>query len=187
VERYLFWIDGLSVWVGKTFSWLIVVLTAATSYDIIARKFFNAPFAWAYDLSYILYGTVFMMGGAYTLSRNAHVRGDMFYRGWSVSTQAKVDLVLYLLFFFPGILGLVWAGGQFAALSWQYQERSVTTSGGPPVYHFKTVIPLAASFLLLQGIAETIRATQALRTGKWPPRLSDVEETETKLAREEQL
>ncbi|HEV8535380.1 MAG TPA: TRAP transporter small permease subunit [Candidatus Limnocylindria bacterium] len=187
VDRYLFWVDRVSTWTGKAFGWLVVVLAFFVSWDVLARKFFDAPLAWAYDGSYILYGTIFMMAGAYTLARNAHVRGDIFYTNWPVRTQAAVDLLLYLLFFFPGIIFLVWGGIDFAELSWRVQERSTTTSGGPPVYQFKTVLPIAAVFLLAQGVVETIRAALALRSGVWPRRLGDVEETETKLAQQEQL
>lgn len=187
MQRYLLWVDRISTWVGKSFAWLIVLLTVVVSYDVLARKLFSAPLAWGYDLSYIFYGTIFMMGGAYALARNAHVRGDIFYRDWPVRVQAAVDLGLFIVAFFPGIIALVYSGTTFAEMAWRFQERSTTTSGGPPVYHFKTIIPIAAAFLLLQGVAETIRAYQALRTGEWPPRLADVEETETRLAREEQV
>ncbi|MBI3965398.1 MAG: TRAP transporter small permease subunit [Chloroflexi bacterium] len=177
MERYLFFIDNVSAWVGKIFAWSIVLLTAATSYDVVARYGFSAPTTWAFDASYILYGTLFMMGGAYTLSRNGHVRGDMFYRTWSVRTQGMMDLILYLLFFFPGIIALMWAGYEFAAYSWSVAERSNASPGGPPIYHFKTIIPISAAFLCLQGVAETIRSVIAIRTGEWPRRLADVEET----------
>ena len=187
MDRYLFWVDRLSTWTGKAFAWLVVVLSVFVTYDVFTRKFFDNPSQWAYDGSYILYGTIFMMAGAYTLSRNAHVRGDIFYTQWPVRVQAAVDLALYVLFFFPGIIFLVWGGIDFAESAWRIQERSVTTSGGPPVYHFKTVLPVAAAFLLLQGVVETIRAARALRSGEWPLRVSDVEETETKLARQEQV
>lgn len=186
MDRYLFWVDRISAWVGKAFGWLVVVLAVFVSWDVIFRKF-DRPLAWAYDGAYILYGAIFMMAGAYTLARNAHVRGDIFYVNWPVRVQAAVDLALYVLFFFPGIIFLIWGGIDFAELSWRVQERSTTTSGGPPVYHFKTVLPLAAAFLLLQGVVETIRSARALHTGQWPRRLGDVEETESKLAQQEQV
>jgi TRAP-type mannitol/chloroaromatic compound transport system permease small subunit len=187
VDRYLFWVDRLSTWVGKGFGWLVVVLAVFVTYDVLNRYFFSNPSQWAYDGAYILYGTIFMMAGAYTLARNAHVRGDIFYSRWPVRAQAAVDFALYIFFFFPGIVFLLWGGIEFAEQAWRVQERSTTTSGGPPVYHFKTVLPLAAGFMLLQGFVETIRAVQALRTGRWPRRLGDVEETETKLAQQEQV
>lgn len=187
MQRFLFTIDAISMWVGKIFGWLIVLLTVMVIYDVIFRKFFSAPFPWAYDGAYILYGTIFMMGGAYTLARNAHVRGDIFYTHWPVRVQAAVDLALFLFAFFPGIIFLLWGGLGFAELSWRVQERSTTTSGGPPVYHFKAIIPIAAALMILQGLAETVRAAIALRTGVWPARLGDVEEVETKLAKQEQI
>lgn len=187
MERYLLSVDRLSTWCGKAVGWLVVVLAVFVTYDVLMRKFFDNPSQWAYDGAYILYGTIFMMAGAYALARNAHVRGDIFYTNWPVRTQAAVDFVLYILFFFPGIAFLVWGGYEFAEMSWRIQERSTTTSGGPPIYHFKTVLPVAAALLLLQGFVETIRAVIAFRTGAWPRRLGDVEETETKLATQEQL
>ncbi|MGH2452065.1 MAG: TRAP transporter small permease subunit [Candidatus Limnocylindria bacterium] len=177
----------MSMWVGKAFAWLILPLIVVVTYDITVTKFFGAPTRWVFDVSVILYGVLFMMGGTYALARNAHVRGDVFYRTWPVRTQATVDLVLYVAFFFPGIIALLSAGAQWAALSWNIRELSSTSPLQSPIYPFKTVIPLAAAFLIIQGVAETIRCVIAIRTGVWPPRLSDVEETETKLAHEEQI
>jgi TRAP-type mannitol/chloroaromatic compound transport system permease small subunit len=157
------------------------------SYDVITRKLWSQRNDWAFDTSYILYGTLFMMAGAYTLSRNGHVRGDMLYREWSVKRQAAVDNCLYLLFFFPGIIVMVWSGLDFANFARLINERSTVTPNGPLIWPFKYVIPLAGAFMLLQGIVELIRSVQAFRTGVWPERLSDVEETETRLARESQL
>ena len=187
MQRLLFLVDHISAWVGKTFAWAIVGLTAVTAFDVIMRYVFRSPTQWAFDYSRFLYGALFMMAGAYTLSRNGHVRGDMLYRNWPVRVQALFDLVLYLLFFFPGILALVWAGREFAEFSRADNERSSASPGGPIVWPFKYVIPLAGFFMVLQGIVEVIRCVQALRTGEWPARLSDVEETETRLARESQL
>jgi TRAP-type mannitol/chloroaromatic compound transport system permease small subunit len=185
VQNFLFWIDRISAWVGKTFAWLILSLMTITTFDVLATMFFRSPVLWAYDVTIQMYGTLFMMGGAYALSRNAHVRGDIFYRTWPVRVQATVDILLYVLFFFPGILALVSAGAQWAALSWSFRELSSQSVQQTPIYPFKTVIPVAAGFLLLQGIAEFIRCIQAIRTGVWPPRLEDVEETETVLAKQE--
>ncbi len=200
LARYLFWIDRLSAWVGKTFAWIILILALGMTYDITMRYFSKAgdlgalirdhlwlTRTWAYDLSYSLYGTFFMMGGAYTLSRAAHVRGDIFYRMWPVRVQAAVDLVLFLFAFFPGVIALVFVGWQWAELSFAILERSYTQPLGPPIWPLKFVIPFAAAFLAIQGAAETVRCVQALRTGEWPPRLSDVEETETILARQSEV
>lgn len=178
MQRLLILVDQISTWVGHVFAWCILILTFAVSYEVFSRYVLKHPTTWAYDTAYILYGTLFMMAGAYTLSRNAHVRGDFLYRTWPPRVQAGLDLVLYFLFFFPGILGLVYAGYGFAKLSWTMHEHSSYTPGGPPIYPFKTLIPIAASFLLLQGIAEVIRCIICLRTGKWPRRLHDVEELE---------
>ena len=154
------------------------------------RYALRAPTSWAFDISYIMYGTLFMMGGAYALSRNAHVRGDFVYRLWPPRVQAAVEFVLYFIFFFPGILALIFAGIDYAAESWSFLpygpegpfgEISINSPVGVPVFPLKTILPIAAFFLLLQGIAETIRCVQCLRTGKWPERLGDVEELEKEL------
>lgn len=187
MQRVLFGIDRISMYVGKGFAWFVLALTLVVSYDILATKFFGAPTNWAYDVSIALYGTLFMMGGAYALARNAHVRGDIFYRNWSVRTQAWVDLLLYVLFFFPGIIALVSVGAQWAWYSFGIRELSSQSPIQTPIWPFKTVIPIAAAFLLLQGIAEFIRCIIAVRTGAWPPRLGDVEETESRLAKESQF
>jgi TRAP-type mannitol/chloroaromatic compound transport system permease small subunit len=142
---------------------------------------------YSYDMSYYLYAILFMIGGAYALSRAQHVRGDIFYRKWPVKVQAGVDLFLYLFAFFPGIIAMVSVGAQWAAYSWSIHERAFTSAAAPPLYPLKTVIPIAALLMAIQGVAETIRCVQALRTGVWPPRLSDVEETETILAKQSEL
>jgi TRAP-type mannitol/chloroaromatic compound transport system permease small subunit len=191
VIRALFLIDQISTWVGKTFAWLILIMTLFISYDIITRKFI--PFLalpaqiCAFDWEFMLYGTLFMMAGAYTLSRGAMVRADMLYRTWPVRTQAAVDLALFFLFFLPGIIALVGPGWDFAVQAFRFQERSANCPNGPFVWPFKFVIPIGGGLVLLQGIAEIIRSGQALWTGQWPMRFSDVEETETRLAQESQL
>ena len=198
MERFLFRIDRLSAWSGKAVSWLIIVSTFLISYDVLMRYLSKAPFAdfihaiwftynYSFDMSYYLYAILFMIGGAYTLSRAQHVRGDVFYRMWPVKVQGAVDLGLYLFAFFPGVLALVSVGAQWAAASWAIGERSSTSFAAPIIYPLKAVIPLAAVLIGIQGVAETIRAFQALRTGAWPPRLSDVEETETILARQSEV
>lgn len=181
MQRFLLLIDRVNAFVGKLFAWAIIVLTLAVSYEVFSRYVMGRPTLWAYDTAYILYGALFMMAGAYTLSRNGHVRGDVIYRLWRPRAQAAIDLVLYILFFFPGILALIFAGYSFAELSWRMNEHSSFTPGGPPLYHFKALIPLSGFFLLLQGIAETIRCLICLRTGAWPERLHDVEEMEKQL------
>lgn len=194
MHPFLFFIDSLSAWVGKAFAWCIMVLTFGLSYEIIVRKVpWTEPTVWAYDISYIMYGTLFMMAGAYALSRDAHVRGDFIYRLWPVRVQAGVELVLYILFFFPGVAALVFAGAGYAADSWGYfpygftgprGEISINSPAGVPVSPLKTILPIAAFFLLLQGIAEVLRCVLCLKHGEWPKRMADVEELELQLIAE---
>lgn len=184
MNSFLFMIDRLSAWSGKAFSWTVVLLTLIICYDVTLRYVLNDPTQWAFDLAYILYGTLFMMAGAYTLSRNGHVRADMMYRTLSPRTQAWFDLVLYLLFFIPGIAALVYAGIEFSRVSWAMKEVSSVTSAGTPIYPFKVVIPVAGLLLLLQGIAEILRCLVCIRTGQWPQRLHDVEEEDIEQLKE---
>jgi TRAP-type mannitol/chloroaromatic compound transport system permease small subunit len=178
MDRYLHAIDNVSTWAGKAFAWAIVVLTAIVCYDVFARYLFRAPTDWAFDVSYILYGALFMMAGAYTLARNGHVRGDVLYGFFPPRVQAGLDLVLYFLFFVPGILALAYAGIDFAKISWGLREHSSLTASGPPVYQFKTLIPIAGFLVLLQGLAEIARCVICLKTGVWPRRAHDVEEVD---------
>jgi len=169
-------IDQVSYWSGKTFAWLIVALTLVVSVEVFKRYILNAPTAWIFDFNNMLYGTLFMMCGAYTLAQGGHVRADFVYSYLRPRVQAALDLALYFLFFIPGILGLIYAGYDYAALSWRIGEHSTVTAEGPPIYHFKSVIPIAGALVMLQGMAEIVRCIECLRTGAWPPRLSDVEE-----------
>jgi len=178
VQRLLITIDALSTAVGKTFGWCIVILTFATSYEVFARYIFGAPTDWAFDAAYMLYGALFMMAGAYALSRNAHVRGDFIYRAWPPRRQATMDLVLYFLFFFPAMLAFIYAGYKFAELSTLMNERSASSPNGPIIWPFKWLIPVTGVFMVLQGIVEVIRCIICLRDGEWPQRLHDVEELE---------
>ncbi len=179
MDRVVFFINKLSMWIGHAFAWCILVLTFAISYEVFVRYMLRDPTAWAFDVSYIMYGALFMMAGAYTLSRDGHVRGDVFYRLWPPRVQAGVELVLYFLFFFPGMLALVYAGYDYAAESVGWGEASINSPAGVKIYPLKIILPVSAFFLLLQGIAESIRCIQCLRTGEWPKRLHDVEEMET--------
>ena len=197
MQRFLFTIDRISAWSGKAVSWVILLSTFLITYDILMRylsKPFGDPiraiwftYTFSYDMSYYLYAILFMLGGAYALSRAQMVRGDMFYRSWPVKVQGAVDLFLYVFAFWPAIIALISVGAQWAAASWAIQERSFTTGAAPPLYPLKTVIPVAALLIGIQGVAETVRSYVAFRTGVWPPRLSDVEETETILARQSEL
>jgi TRAP-type mannitol/chloroaromatic compound transport system permease small subunit len=169
-------IDDISYWSGKTFAWLIVAATFVISTEVFKRYILNAPTAWIYDLNNMLYGTLFMMCGAYTLAQGAHVRADFVYGRLSPRAQAGLDLALYFLFFIPGILALIYAGYGYAVESWRIGEHSTVTAEGPPIYHFKSVIPIAGALVMLQGVAEIARCILCLRTGAWPARLEDVEE-----------
>ena len=181
---YIRFADRLSAWFGKTFGWLIILMTFGMAYEVMVRYAFNRPTPWALDLSFIMYGTIFMMGGAYTLSRGGHVRGDFLYRTWSARTQALVDLVLYVLFFFPGILALVFTGWKYASRSWGYAEVSVNSPAGIPIYQFKAVIVAAGILLLIQGLAQVFRCILCMRQGFWLQADEDVEETEQLLIKQ---
>jgi TRAP-type mannitol/chloroaromatic compound transport system permease small subunit len=174
--RALLVIDHISTFVGKTFAWSIIGLMLVVCLEVFKRYVLNAPTSWIFDVNNMFYGTLFMMCGAYTLAQNAHVRGDFLYSSMKPRTQAGLDLALYILFFIPGILALCYAGFDYARDSWNILERSNISSDGPPVYHFKTVIPLAGALLLLQGFAEIARCVLCLRDGEWPQRLKDVSE-----------
>jgi TRAP-type mannitol/chloroaromatic compound transport system permease small subunit len=169
-------VDQVSYWSGKAFAWLIVALTFVVAVEVFKRYILNAPTAWIFDFTNMLYGTLFMLCGAYTLAAAGHVRADFVYVYLKPRAQAALDLALYFLFFIPGILGLVYAGYDYAALSWRIGEHSTITAEGPPVYHFKTMIPIGGALVMLQGLAEIVRCIVCLRTGAWPPRVEDVEE-----------
>ena len=183
MQGLLLGIDRLSAAVGKLFAWTILVLTFAVSYEIFARKLFRAPTTWGYDASYILYGTLFMMAGAYALSRNGHVRGDFLYRNWRPRAQAGVDLVLYFCFFLPAILAFLYSGWGFFHASYLQNERSMFSPVGPVIWPVKALIPIVGMLLLLQGVADVVRCIQCLNTGEWPQRLSDVEEMDQLILR----
>jgi TRAP-type mannitol/chloroaromatic compound transport system permease small subunit len=176
VQRFLFGIDRISDVSGKIFAWLILVLTLVVSVEVFKRYILNAPTAWIFDLDAMLYGTLFMLCGAYTLAQNGHVRGDFLYSSMRPRVQAGLDLALYILFFIPGIVALIYAGTDYAGLSWYINEHSNVTAEGPPVYPFKTVIPIAGILVIIQGVAEIVRCVVCLKTGVWPERLRDVEE-----------
>jgi TRAP-type mannitol/chloroaromatic compound transport system permease small subunit len=176
MNRLLRAIDQLSYWSGKAFAWLIVALTLVVSVEVFKRYILNAPTAWIFDFNNMLYGTLFMMAGAYTLALSGHVRADFVYGRLSPRAQAALDLALYILFFIPGILALIYAGYGYAAESWHIAEHSTVTAEGPPVYHFKSVIPIAGTLVIVQGLAEIMRCVVCLRSGTWPARLEDVEE-----------
>ena len=171
-------IESLSIWVGRAFGWCILILTLSVSYEVFVRYVLNAPTVWAFDMMVQMYGALFLMAGAYALAQDTHVRGDFLYRLIPVRWQATFDFVLYLLFFFPGMLALVWYGTEIASDSWRYEEVSWNSPARIQIYFFKTLIPVAGGLLIIQGVAETLRCWMAMRSGKWLERLEDVQETE---------
>jgi TRAP-type mannitol/chloroaromatic compound transport system permease small subunit len=178
MQKVLLTIDKISTFAGQTFSWLIVSLTFLITYEVFARYAMDAPHAWAFDMMLQMYGTLFMMAGAYTLSKNGMVRGDVLYGFFPPRVQAALDLTLYILFFLPGVTALCWAGFTYAGESWAIFEHSSITADGPPLYHFKTFIPIAGAFILVQGFVEMVRCVLCLKTGVWPSRIQDVEEVD---------
>lgn len=185
-QSLLHGIDQISKSVGHAFAWCIVVLALGTSYEVFVRYVLNEPTSWSYDLSYTLYGAMFMMAGAYALSRGAHVRGDIFYRLMPPKVQGSLELVLYILFFFPGVIALCLSGWDYAMESFRIRERSVFSPAGMPVWQLKMIIPAAGALLFLQGIAEVLRCIVCIRTGAWPERLHDVEELEAEVLKQAQ-
>ncbi len=178
MQKLLLTIDKISTFVGQAFSWLIVALTLMITWEVFSRYGLDHPHSWAFDVMIIMYGTMFMMAGAYTLAKAGHVRGDVLYGFFRPRTQATIDLILFILFFIPGVFALTYAGYYYAAESWAMRETSNITAEGPPIYPFKTMLPLAGAFLLLQGIVEIIRCVICLKQGEWPSRAEDVEEVD---------
>src|SRR6266540_1710029 len=178
MQKLLLFVDKASTWVGHAFSWFIVGLTVLISWEVFSRYALDHPHAWAFDVMIMMYGTLFMMAGAYTLAQNGHVRGDVVYGFFTPRTQAILDLTLYIVFFIPGVIALTYAGYTYAAESWTINEHSNITSEGPPVYPFKTVIPLAGAIILVQGIVEIIRCIICIKEGEWPSRTADVVEVD---------
>ena len=184
MQKLLLTVDRASTILGQTFSWLIMALTLMISWEVFSRYVLDHPHPWAFDVMIMLYGSVFMLAGAYTLSKNGHVRGDVLYGFFPPRLQAGLDLALYILFFIPGVFALAWAGYNFAAESWMINEHSNITADGPPVYPFKMVLPVAGAFLLVQGVVEIIRCVICLQTGEWPKRDEDVEEVDVEKLKE---
>lgn len=187
MTRIILIIDSLSTWVGKAFAWLILVLTLGISYEVFVRYALRAPTSWAFDFSYINYGALFLMAGAYTLARNGHVRADVMYRFWPPRRQASMDLVLYIIFFLPAVCAFIYSGWNYAAFSVRFREVSIFSPAGVPVFPLKTLIPVTGVLLLLQGFAEIIRCIVCIRDGAWPQRLHDVEETESLILQEKRI
>jgi TRAP-type mannitol/chloroaromatic compound transport system permease small subunit len=178
MRNLLFFVDKVSSWTGQLFAWLILAMTFLISWEVFSRYVLNTPNPWAFDLMIMMYGTVIMMAGAYTLAKNGHVRGDVLYGFFPPRLQAGLDLLLYFVFFIPGVVALVWAGYTYAAESWAINEHSTLTASGPPLYPFKMIIPISGALLLMQGFVEIIRCIICLREGVWPAREKDVEEVD---------
>ena len=184
MQNLLLFIDKVSTWIGQFFSWLIVALTLMISWEVFSRYVLDSPHAWAFDVMSMMYGSLFMMAGAYTLSKNGHVRGDVLYGFFPPRLQAWFDLILYFLFFIPGVFALAYAGYGFAADSWAINEHSNITANGPPVYPFKTILPIAGAFLLAQGLVEIVRCIVCIKQGEWPKRGDDVDEVDVEKLKE---
>lgn len=184
MQNLLLLIDKISTWIGQFFSWLIVALTLMISWEVFSRYALDNPHPWAFDVMSMMYGTLFMMAGAYTLSKNGHVRGDVLYGFFPPRLQAWLDLLLYILFFIPGVFALAWAGYSFAADSWAINEHSNVTANGPPVYPFKTILPIAGAFLFAQGLVEIVRCIVCIKQGEWPKRGDDVDEVDVEKLKE---
>ena len=184
MQNLLLFIDKVSTWIGQFFSWLIVALTFMISWEVFSRYVLDHPHAWAFDVMSMMYGSLFMMAGAYTLSKNGHVRGDVLYGFFPPRLQAWLDLILYIVFFIPGVFALAYAGYGFAAESWAINEHSNITADGPPIYPFKTILPIAGAFLLAQGLVEIVRCIVCIKQGEWPKRGDDVDEVDVEKLKE---
>ncbi len=182
MTKLVYAIESLSNWVGRAFGWCILILTFSVSYEVFVRYVLNSPTVWAFDMMVQMYGALFLMAGPYALAQDSHVRGDVLYRLFPVRVQASIDFILYLLFFFPGMLALCWFGAEIASDSWRYKEVSWNSPARIQIYFFKTLIPVAGGLLIIQGIGELIRCWKAIRSGVWLQRLDDVRETEALLA-----
>lgn len=184
MERFIAVADAITAWFGRAFAWCILIMTFGVGYEVFVRYVLGAPTSWAFDVSYIMYGALFMMGGAYTLARDGHVRGDFLYRLWRPRVQARVEIALYFLFFFPGVLALIIAGWRYASRSWRYLEVSVMSPANVPIFQFKMIIVAAGILLLIQGMAQVCRCVLCMRTGEWPEHAEDVEELESTLLKQ---
>ncbi|MHA1599892.1 MAG: TRAP transporter small permease subunit [Alphaproteobacteria bacterium] len=171
-------IESLNIWIGRAFGWCILILTLSVSYEVFVRYVLNAPTVWAFDMMVQMYGALFLMAGPYALAQDTHVRADVVYRLVPVRWQARIDFILYIFFFFPGMLALFWFGWEIASDSWRYQEVSWNSPARIQIYFFKTLIPLAGGLLIIQGISECMRCILAMKTNKWLPRMEDARETE---------
>ncbi len=183
MKAYINFADQFVVWIGRAFAWGIFILTAAVMYEVIMRYFFNAPTLWAFDFTIQMYGAVFMMGGASAMSTKTHVKADMYYNKLSEKGQAILDLILFICFYGPGVFALTYAGYFYAKKAWIVHETSWNSPAQIQVYFSKSLIPIAGLLLLIIGISEIFRCIICIKTGKWPERIDDVEETEKMILR----
>ena len=181
MEKNIYFFESLSIWVGRAFGWCILILTLSVTYEVFVRYVLNAPTVWAFDMMVQMYGALFLMAGPYALAQDAHVRGDVLYRLFPFKVQARIDLILYIFFFFPGMLALFYFGYEIASDSWRYKEVSWNSPARIQIYFFKSLIPLAGGLLILQGVSECMRCILCIRDGKWLKRHEDVRETEKDL------
>ena len=181
MEKYIYFFESLSISIGRAFGWCILILTLSVTYEVFVRYVLNAPTVWAFDMMVQMYGALFLMAGPYALAQDAHVRGDVIYRLFPFKVQARIDLVLYIFFFFPGMLALFYFGYEIASDSWRYKEVSWNSPARIQIYFFKSLIPLAGGLLILQGVSESMRCILCIRDGKWMKRHEDVRETEKDL------
>jgi TRAP-type mannitol/chloroaromatic compound transport system permease small subunit len=181
MEKYIYFFESLSIWIGRAFGWCILILTLSVTYEVFVRYVLNAPTVWVFDMMVQMYGALFLMAGPYALAQDAHVRGDVLYRLFPFKVQARIDLILYIFFFFPGMLALFYFGYEIASDSWRYKEVSWNSPARIQIYFFKSLIPFAGGLLILQGISECMRCILCIRDGKWMKRHEDVRETEKDL------
>ena len=186
MEKLVYFCESLSIWIGRAFGWCILILTLSVTYEVFVRYVLNAPTVWVFDMMVQMYGGLFLMAGAYALAQDAHVRGDVLYRLFPVRVQAWIDLILYIFFFFPGMLALVWFGYEIASDSWRYKEVSWNSPARIQIYYFKSLIPLAGGLLIIQGISECMRCILCIKNGQWLKRHEDVRETEEDLIKQKQ-
>ena len=177
-------IESLNIWIGRAFGWCILILTLSVAYEVFVRYVLNAPTVWAFDMMIQMYGALFLMAGAYALAQDTHVRADVLYSLIPVKWQARIDFVLYFIYFFPGMLALVYYGAEIASDSWRYKEVSWNSPARIQIYFFKTLIPIAGTMLIVQGISECMRCIKAMKTGEWPERMEDARETEDMIIKE---
>jgi TRAP-type mannitol/chloroaromatic compound transport system permease small subunit len=161
-------LDPIAVWSGRLACFMLIPLVLALTWEVVARYVFNAPTQWAYDMTFMLYGTFFMLGAAFTLQRKGHVRTDMYYERWSPRRQASIDIVCYLLFFLPVVWVFTYTGWGYFWKSFVTNETFVSSAWQPIAWPFKMAMPLTGVLLAIQGLSEVFKCVHTLQHGKWP-------------------